>query len=78
MDRLGMTRDPADDFDHPRLPEGHPFRRHVLYRIRGLESPHCDALETRAEVLDLVNAALPGSAPYQSSEDMVREMREEN
>lgn len=28
-----MTRDPADDFDHPRLPEGHPLRRHVLYRI---------------------------------------------
>lgn len=34
MQRLGMTRDPADDFDHPRLPEGHPLRRHVLYRLR--------------------------------------------
>jgi ribosomal-protein-alanine N-acetyltransferase len=34
MQRLGMTRDPADDFDHPRLPEGHPVRPHVLYRIR--------------------------------------------
>lgn len=33
MRRLGMTRDPADDFDHPRLPEGHPLRRHVLFRI---------------------------------------------
>jgi RimJ/RimL family protein N-acetyltransferase len=33
MQKLGMTRDPADDFDHPRLPEGHPLRRHVLYRI---------------------------------------------
>lgn len=33
MERLGMTRDPADDFDHPRLPEGHPLRRHVLYRL---------------------------------------------
>jgi RimJ/RimL family protein N-acetyltransferase len=33
MERIGMTRDPADDFDHPRLPEGHPLRRHVLYRI---------------------------------------------
>ncbi len=32
MERLGMTRDPADDFDHPRIPEGHPMRRHVLYR----------------------------------------------
>ncbi len=34
MQRLGMTRDPAEDFDHPRLPEGHPLRRHVLYRLR--------------------------------------------
>ena len=34
MERIGMTRDPADDFDHPRLPEGHPLRRHVLYRLR--------------------------------------------
>lgn len=33
MEKLGMTRDPADDFDHPLLPEGHPLRRHVLYRI---------------------------------------------
>jgi RimJ/RimL family protein N-acetyltransferase len=33
MERLGMTRSPADDFDHPRLPEG-PLRRHVLYRLR--------------------------------------------
>jgi RimJ/RimL family protein N-acetyltransferase len=34
MDRLGMRRDPTDDFDHPSLAEGHPLRRHVLYRIR--------------------------------------------
>jgi RimJ/RimL family protein N-acetyltransferase len=34
MERLGMSRDPAEDFDHPRLPEGHPLRRHVLYRVR--------------------------------------------
>ena len=33
MERLGMTRDPSDDFDHPNLPAGHPFRRHVLYRL---------------------------------------------
>ena len=33
MERLGMTHDPAEDFDHPRLPEGHPLRRHVLYRL---------------------------------------------
>lgn len=31
MERLAFTRDPADDFDHPRVPAG-PLRRHVLYR----------------------------------------------
>ena len=34
MEKLGLTHDATDDFDHPRLPEGHPQRRHVLYRIR--------------------------------------------
>lgn len=33
MERIGMHHDPDDDFDHPRVPEGHPLRRHVLYRI---------------------------------------------
>jgi RimJ/RimL family protein N-acetyltransferase len=33
MRRIGMTHDVADDFDHPALPEGHPLRRHVLYRL---------------------------------------------
>jgi ribosomal-protein-alanine N-acetyltransferase len=33
MERLGMRRDPAADFDHPLVPEGHPMRRHVLYRL---------------------------------------------
>lgn len=33
MEKLGMIHDPAADFDHPRLPEGHPLRRHVLYRL---------------------------------------------
>jgi len=34
MQRLGMRHDPRDDFDHPRLEEGHPLRRHLLYRIQ--------------------------------------------
>jgi ribosomal-protein-alanine N-acetyltransferase len=34
MEKIGMTHDERDDFDHPRIPEGHPFRRHVLYRLR--------------------------------------------
>jgi RimJ/RimL family protein N-acetyltransferase len=33
MERLGMRREPAEDFDHPALPESHPLRRHVLYRL---------------------------------------------
>lgn len=33
MERIGMSHDPADDFDHPRLAADHPLRRHVLYRI---------------------------------------------
>jgi RimJ/RimL family protein N-acetyltransferase len=32
MRRLGMTHDPADDFDHPQLPPSHRLRRHLLYR----------------------------------------------
>jgi RimJ/RimL family protein N-acetyltransferase len=34
MEKLGMSRSEADDFDHPNVPEGHPLRRHVLYRIQ--------------------------------------------
>ena len=34
MERLGMMRDAAGDFEHPNVPEGHPTRPHVLYRIR--------------------------------------------
>ena len=33
MERIGMVHNPADDFDHPGLPEKHPLRRHVLYRM---------------------------------------------
>ena len=33
MEKLGMTCDAKDDFEHPRLPEGHRLRYHVLYRL---------------------------------------------
>jgi hypothetical protein len=33
MERLGLGRDAALDFDHPALPKGHPLKRHVLYRL---------------------------------------------
>lgn len=38
MEKLGMRRNPADDFDHPKLPEGHRLRQHVLYRL-GRQDP---------------------------------------
>jgi RimJ/RimL family protein N-acetyltransferase len=34
MEKIGLRHDPRDNFDHPRLPEGHPLRRHVLYRLQ--------------------------------------------
>lgn len=40
MEKLGMRFD--GEFDHPRLPDGHPLRRHVLYR--------CSAEDWRASV----------------------------
>jgi len=34
MERLGMRRDPAADFDNPNVPDTHPqLKRHVLYRM---------------------------------------------
>ncbi|GAA2232959.1 GNAT family N-acetyltransferase [Streptomyces nogalater] len=40
MRRIGMTRDPADDFDDPTAPEG-PLRPNVLFRIaRGARDRH--------------------------------------
>lgn len=37
MEKLGMGHNPIDDFDHPLLPDGHPLRRHVLYRLKPSE-----------------------------------------
>ncbi len=34
MERIGMHRDPGDDFDYPNMPAGHPLRRHLLYRLK--------------------------------------------
>ena len=33
MEKIGLTHDPADDFDHPTVPPGHRIQRHVLYRM---------------------------------------------
>ncbi|MEL6348781.1 MAG: GNAT family N-acetyltransferase [Myxococcota bacterium] len=37
MERLGMRRNPREDFDHPAVPEGHRLRRHMLYRLHRTE-----------------------------------------
>jgi len=42
MEKLGMIRDPAEDFEHPKLPVGHRLRPHVLYRL-----PRARWIETR-------------------------------
>src|SRR3990167_4707868 len=34
MEKIGMHHDPKDDFDHPKISEGNPVRRHVLYKIK--------------------------------------------
>ncbi|MBA3723100.1 MAG: GNAT family N-acetyltransferase [Parachlamydiaceae bacterium] len=34
MERIGMHHDSKDDFDHPKLPDGHHLKRHVLYRLQ--------------------------------------------
>jgi len=36
MERLGISHDALEDFDHSLLAEGHLLRRHVLYRLRRL------------------------------------------
>lgn len=34
MEKLGMTHRPDLDFDHPRVPRGHPHLRHTLYQLQ--------------------------------------------
>lgn len=34
MEKIGMTHSSEDDFDHPKIPVGHPLRKQALYRTR--------------------------------------------
>ncbi len=34
MKKLGMQTNPNEDFDHPKVKEGNPLKRHVLYRLK--------------------------------------------
>ncbi|MEJ0013366.1 MAG: GNAT family N-acetyltransferase [Bauldia sp.] len=47
MERIGMTRDPADDFIHPRIAPGHKLAPHVLYRIDKRQWPAIKAVAGR-------------------------------
>lgn len=55
MEKLGMQRDLAGDFDHPRVPDGHPLRRHVLYRLG-----RAAWKRSRREAIRLVDGSEPG------------------
>jgi RimJ/RimL family protein N-acetyltransferase len=37
MESIGMRYCVGEDYDHPKVPEGHPHRRHVLYRIHRVD-----------------------------------------
>jgi RimJ/RimL family protein N-acetyltransferase len=39
MEKLGMTHDASDDFDHPTVPERHRLRPQVLYRLPASTPP---------------------------------------
>ena len=38
MEKVGMTYRPEFDFNHPRVPAGHPYERHALYSLRNPKS----------------------------------------
>src|SRR5262249_40391262 len=66
MERLGMRRNPPDDFDHPAIAENHPLRRHVLYRL----AP--DSYVSRYLVLDFRENAPAGRSPVENHTHHVR------
>ena len=37
MEKIGMHHNPNDDFDHPKLDQNSPLKRHVLYRIAKID-----------------------------------------
>src|SRR3984957_11692720 len=55
MEKLGMTRNADEDFDHPRMPAEHPMRRHVLYRLRNTLYDRTDT-ETGTETSTVISS----------------------
>jgi RimJ/RimL family protein N-acetyltransferase len=37
MEKIGLTHNPDDNFDHPKVPDYSPLKRHVLYRLTKVE-----------------------------------------
>jgi ribosomal-protein-alanine N-acetyltransferase len=61
MKRIGMRRDPSEDFDHPRLAAG-PLRRHVLHRISRADWERQSTQTTNTRAVPGFDRELP--APY--------------
>ena len=41
MQKLGMQHRPELTFNHPRIPEQHPYRQHVLYSLTNPQEASC-------------------------------------
>lgn len=50
MEKLAMTHRPDLDFDHPRVPPGHPHLRHTLYQLKNGTSPQTPEHAARAKL----------------------------
>jgi RimJ/RimL family protein N-acetyltransferase len=48
MEKIGLTHNSADDFDHPLLPPEHRVARHVLYRLRRADWVDSRVIESRS------------------------------
>ena len=63
MRRIGMTHDPADDFDHPRFPQGHRFAApRALPESLDSESGYPERVTLPARALFVALGALLASA----------------
>ena len=69
-----MTRSPGDDFDHPALPEGHPLRRHVLYRAHSAD--HRSLEQGLDPGFQLIRPAVPAEDALAVDQERSREVRE--
>lgn len=62
MEKIGLRRDAEHDFEHPRVPEGHPVRPHVLYRLTREEWLAREATEAGATGAGATDAAATDAA----------------